>query len=134
HAVSSAPFTHHVSIRYLEVDQQGVVFNMWYLAYCDDAMTSWMNHIGLPYDEMFAGGVDAQIVHTELDWHGSAGWGDDLEVDVTSDHRGTPSSTLGSTPHGGDRPVVTASTVYVTVATDASGKRPTPPALRAALS
>jgi len=132
-AVSSRPFTHHVNVRYLEVDQQGVVFNMWYLAYFDDAMTEWMKHIGVPYDEMFTDGVDAQVVHTELDWQGSAGWGDDLEVDVTVEHVGTTSLTLQFVAHVAERPVVTASTVYVMVATDGSGKRPIPPALRAAL-
>ena len=30
-------FTHRFDVRYLEADQQGVVFNMWYLAYFDDA-------------------------------------------------------------------------------------------------
>ena len=131
--MSSAPFTHHVNVRYLEVDQQGVVFNMWYLAYFDDAMTEWMNHIGVPYDEMLAKGVDAQIVHTELDWQGSAGWGDDLEVDVSVEHVGTTSFTLQFVAHVGERPVATASTVYVMVAVDGSGKRVIPDALRAAL-
>ena len=35
------PFVHPITIRYLEVDRQGVVFNMWYLAYLDDAMTAF---------------------------------------------------------------------------------------------
>jgi acyl-CoA thioester hydrolase len=132
--VSRAPFTHHVNVRYLEVDQQGVVFNMWYLAYFDDAMTAWMAYRGLPYGEMFAAGFDVQIVHTELDWQGSAGWGDDLEVGIEVERVGTTSFTLRFVAHIGDRPVVTASTVYVVMATDASGKREIPPRLLDALS
>src|SRR5437667_12390906 len=50
------PFTHPVNVRYLEVDQQGVVFNMWYLAYFDDAMTSFLEEGGLPYVDMLAAG------------------------------------------------------------------------------
>ena len=38
----AVPFRFPVSVRYLEVDQQGVVFNMWYLAYFDDAMTAFL--------------------------------------------------------------------------------------------
>lgn len=131
--MSSAPFTHHVNVRYLEVDRQGVVFNMWYLAYFDDAMTAWMAHRGLPYDDMFAAGFDAQIVHTEVDWQGSAGWGDDLELGIDIERVGTTSFTLRFVAHVGDRPVVTASTVYVVVATDGSGKCELPPLLLAAL-
>src|SRR5450759_2790975 len=60
-------FTHRVDMRYLEVDQQGVVFNMWYLAYFDDAMTAWLAHRGVPYQQLFAAGLDVQLVHTEVD-------------------------------------------------------------------
>ena len=131
--MSRAPFTHHVNVRYLEVGQQGVVFNMWYLAYFDDAMTAWMAQRGLPYDEMVAAGFDAQIVHVELDWQGSAGWGDDLAIGIDVERVGTTSFTLRFVAHVGDRPVVTASTVYVVVATDGSGKREVPTILLAAL-
>src|SRR4051812_21453199 len=76
------PFTHPVDVRYLEVDQQGVVFNMWYLAYFDDAMTAFLREGGLPYVDMLAAGFDTQVVHTELDWLGPVGWGDPAVVDV----------------------------------------------------
>ena len=109
------------------------MFNMWYLAYFDDAMTAWMAHRGLPYDEMFAAGFDAQIVHTEVDWQGSAGWGDDLEIGIDVERVGTTSFTLRFVAHVGARPLVTASTVYVVVATDGSGKRELSPILLAAL-
>ena len=67
------PFVHPISVRYLEVDRQGVVFNMWYLAYLDDAMTAFLSEGGLPYADMLAAGYDVQVVHTELDWHGPLG-------------------------------------------------------------
>ena len=40
------PFTHPVEVRYLEADQQGVVFNMWYLAYFDDAFSGLCSTAG----------------------------------------------------------------------------------------
>ena len=76
------PFVHPVTVRYLEVDRQGVVFNMWYLAYLDDAMTAFLAEGGLPYGDMLAAGYDVQVVHTELDWHGPLGFGDPAEVRV----------------------------------------------------
>src|SRR5579871_1406878 len=88
------PFVHPVPVRYLEVDQQGVVFNMWYLAYFDDAMTAFLLAGGLPYTDMIAAGYDVQLVHTELDWGGSLGWGDVAQVRVALSRVGTTSFTL----------------------------------------
>ena len=128
------PFTHRVGIRYLEVDQQGVVFNMWYLAYFDDAMTAFLAERGVPYDELTAAGYDVQLVHTELDWQGSLRWGDEALVDVSVATLGRTSFTLQFEVHAGDgSPVATASTVYVVIALDGSGKQEVPPSLRTAL-
>jgi acyl-CoA thioester hydrolase len=33
------PYTFPVVVPYYQVDQQGVVFNMWYLAWFDEAMS-----------------------------------------------------------------------------------------------
>lgn len=126
-------FTHSVDVRYLEVDQQGVVFNMWYLAYLDDAMTAYLLAGGLPYTEMIEAGHDVQLVHTELDWAGSLGWGDRADIDVSTSRLGTTSFTLDFVVRARGRDVATARTVYVVVGTDGSGKRPVPDRLRAAL-
>ena len=133
-AAVSGPFTHRVGIRYLEVDQQGVVFNMWYLAYFDDAMTAFLEDRGVPYDELQAAGYDVQLVHTELDWQGSLRWGDEALVDVGVAALGRTSFTLQFAVHSADgTPVATASTVYVVIALDGSGKREVPPTLREVL-
>jgi acyl-CoA thioester hydrolase len=126
-------FTHSVEVRYLEVDQQGVVFNMWYLAYLDDAMTAYLLAGGLPYVEMIEAGYDVQLVHTELDWVGSLGWGDRADIEVTTSRLGTTSFTLDFAVRTAGRDVATARTAYVVVGTDGSGKRPVPERLRTAL-
>jgi acyl-CoA thioester hydrolase len=130
---STVPFTHALRVRYLEVDQQGVVFNMWYLAYLDDAMTAFLADRGLAYVDMLGAGYDVQVVHTELDWQGSLGWGDEAFIDVALARLGRTSFTLQFEVRAGERPVATASTVYVVVATDGSGKRDIPPLLLEAL-
>jgi acyl-CoA thioester hydrolase len=120
-------------VRYFEADQQGVVFNMWYLAYLDDAMTAYLLAGGLPYTEMISAGYDVQLVHTELDWVGSLGWGDRADIDVSTSRLGTTSFTLDFAVRTGERAVASAKTVYVVVGTDGSGKRPVPEPLRKAL-
>src|SRR3954451_632289 len=124
------PFTFPVDVRYFEVDQQGVVFNMWYLGWFDEAMTAWLGAGGLSYGDMVASGFDTQLVHTELDWQGAVGWGDTASVDVGLAHIGRTSFTLQFAVRVDDRVAVTASTVYVIVATDGSGKREIPAHVR----
>jgi acyl-CoA thioester hydrolase len=128
------PYEYRVNVRYLEVDQQGVVFNSWYLAYFDDAMTGFFEHRGLPYGVVMAAGHDFQVVHTELDWTGALGFGDDATVAVDVGHVGTTSFTLTFEVRRAGTPVCTGRTVYVCIATDGSGKRPLTPALREALT
>lgn len=119
---SPSPFVHPIAVRYLEVDHQGVVFNMWYLAYLDDAMTAFLLHGGLPYADMIARGFDVQLVHSEIDWKGSLTFSSSAEVAVTLARLGRTSFTLQFEVRSSGRLVATASTVYVSVRTDGSGK------------
>jgi acyl-CoA thioester hydrolase len=126
-------FRHPIDVRYLEVDQQGVVFNMWYLAYFDDAMTAFLAHGGLEYDDLTAAGFDVQLVSTTVDWRGAVGWHDDVEVAVSLARVGRTSFTLDFQVLRSGEPVVDGRTVYVVVAMDGSGKREVPQLLRDAL-
>ncbi len=120
-------------VRYLEADQQGVVFNMWYLGYFDEAMAEFLSDGGLEYPDMLASGYDVQLVHTEIDWQGSLRWPDPAEVEVRLAEARTTSFTLAFEVRTGGAVVATGRTVYVVVATDGSGKRPIPAFLRDAL-
>ena len=120
-------------VRYLETDQQGVVFNMWYLGYFDEAMAAFLEEGGLAYQDLLAAGFDAQVVHTEVDWRSSLRWPDRVDVAVALAEAGTTSFALAFEVRGPAGPVATGRTVYVVIATDGSGKRPIPEILRAAL-
>ena len=121
-------------MRYFEADQQGVVFNMWYLGYFDEAMTRFLEEGGLEYTDMLAAGYDVQLVRSEIDWPGSLRWPDEMAVDVTLERSGTTSFTLAFEVRNGpgDR-VASGRTVYVVVGTDGSGKRPIPARLAQAI-
>ncbi|WP_205712281.1 acyl-CoA thioesterase [Euzebya rosea] len=126
-------FTHPIDVRYLEVDQQGVVFNMWYLAYFDDALTAFLAHRGVPYREMMERGFDVQLVNTDITWRRGVGWGDDVGVAVSTARMGTTSFVLDFSVRVEAQECVTGRTVYVVIATDGSGKRSIPDFLREAL-
>jgi acyl-CoA thioester hydrolase len=129
----SEVFTQSVTVRYFEVDQQGVVFNMWYLAWFDDAMTGFLAHRGLDYDTLLASGCDVMLVHTEIDWRGGARWGERLDVAVSPARIGRTSFTLDFQVRRDGEAIADGRTVYVVVAPDGSGKRQIDGALRAAL-
>jgi acyl-CoA thioester hydrolase len=129
------PYEYTAAVRYYEADQQGVVFNSWYLAYFDEAMTGWLNASSLSYAQMQESGHDVQVVHTELDWTGALHWPDTVHVRVRPETVGRTSFTLGFEVSGDDGvPRVTGRTVYVCIRTDGSGKTPIPDALRAVLT
>jgi len=120
-----------VSPSYFQFDQQGVVFNMWYFGWFDDAMTQFLADAGWSYQTMIADGLDVQLVHTEADWREGVRYGESVTVDVATEKIGTTSFTLSFTVRVGSQVRSAARTVYVVVATDGSGKQPVPPKLRA---
>lgn len=129
----SEPFELAVTPRYMEVDQQGVVFNAWYLVWFDEAFTGWMRHTGLDYQGMVAAGIDVQNVHAELDYHQGVRWGDAIRVRVGVRRVGGKSFTLGYEVRRDDEVCVSGSIVYAVVATDLSGALPIPDHLRVLL-
>lgn len=129
----SEPFALELSPRYMECDQQGVVFNAWYLVWFDEAFTAWMRDVGAPYDAMLARGVDVQNVHTEIDYRAGVRWGDVVRVEVTVARIGGKSFTLGYTVRRGAEVCVEGSIVYAVIATDGSGALPIPEDLRGVL-
>jgi len=127
-------FSHPVSVRYLEVDAQGVVFNSWYLAYFDDAMTAFLKAGGLPYRTMVEAGYDVQLVRSEIDWRSGVRWQDTIEVVVATARIGRTSFALDfEVRRDGSEVTCTGRTVYVVIATDGSGKRAIPALIADAL-
>jgi acyl-CoA thioester hydrolase len=119
-------------VRYFETDQQGVVFNMWYLGYFDEAMTAFLAEGGLAYADLIAEGYDVQLVHSEIDWRAPLRFGDQAVIEVRAVRVGRSSFSLAFAIEGNAQ--VHAETTYVVVATDGSGSRPMPHVLGAALA
>lgn len=120
-------------VRYYEADQQGVVFNMWYLGYFDEAMTVYLEEGGLDYQKMLNAGFDVQLVHSEIDWKAPLRWPETADIEVSLSDAGRTSFSLSFDVKADGTEVATGRTVYVVVATDGSGKQPLPELLRTAL-
>ncbi len=128
-----AAYLHPVRVRYLEVDREGVVFNMWYLGWFDDAMSGFLADRGMPYAALLARGLDMMLVRTEVDWSGPVRFGDDTVVAVEVERVGTTSFTLSFEVRRAGAAVCSARTVYVVTDTAGTGTRAMPADLRAVL-
>lgn len=110
--VCTGGFRHSIAVRYGELDPQGVVFNAHYLAYVDDAMETWLRPVR---DEGEARGWDMMLKRCTLEWDGSVGPGDRLDIDVAVSRWGRTSWDLDFTGRCEGRPVFRARVVYVSV-------------------
>ncbi|KRE30057.1 4-hydroxybenzoyl-CoA thioesterase [Mycobacterium sp. Soil538] len=126
--------------RYAEVDQQGVVFNGHYLTWFDEACTGLLDHCGVAYPELMAGGYDFQVVHSEIDFAAPVRWRDRVRVSAACTRVGTTSFTLAFGVHrwvsgdGAEQVAVRGQNTYVVVSTEDWAKRPVPDHLRRALT
>jgi acyl-CoA thioester hydrolase len=119
--------------RYYEVDQQGVVFNMWYLGYFDEAWAAFMASLGRSYPQLLADGDDVMLVRTEVDWSQGLRFGERATIEVGVERLGRTSFTLRYDLRRDGTMICRARTVYVMVGTDGSGKKDVPPDLRAGM-
>lgn len=129
----STAYRHEIRVRYGEVDMQRHVFNAHYLTYVDEACDAWMRaRLGENYHE--SGLIDMVLKRADITWHGGAGFGEVLAVDVAARRWGRSSFDIGFEGSVGERPVFSAVVTYVAVAPGTTDPTPVPEAVRSALS
>ena len=140
-------FRYPLDVRFYEVDSWGVVFNMWYLGWCDEAMSAFMDSIGYGYATLRASGMDAVLRKAELEWLDSLQAFQQAEVAVRVEQVGTTSFRLdfdisrvgAQTPAApaetGRQPALCARVAITYVCVDIVGRKtaPIPAGLRQAL-
>jgi acyl-CoA thioester hydrolase len=127
-------FEFSLTVRYMEVDAQGVVFNAWYLTYFDEAFTAFLQSRGLGYQALLDQGLDFQLVHADIDWKAGLRFRDNAVIAVSAARVGRTSFAIDfQASRNGAELACSARIVYVVVATDGSGKREIAPGLAAAL-
>lgn len=121
-------FHHAIRVRYSEVDQQGVVFNAHYLAYCDDAFDTWLRQLAPEFEHL---GWDVMLKATAVEWHGGAGVAETIDFVLRVERWGRTSFDVAMEASVADRPVVSVRSTYVVVdrASLSPGVRPTPVAI-----
>ena len=110
-------------VRFVECDQQGVVFNAHYLVWADEASTVWWASLGLPWDEL-SSRIDPVVKASALEWSSSARWGDTVTVDAAAERLGRTSVTVRFTVRVGERVCCVVRTTYVGTSGGASAPWP----------
>ncbi|MBI2709896.1 MAG: acyl-CoA thioesterase [Actinobacteria bacterium] len=122
-------FRHSIRVRYQEVDAQKVVFNAHYLAYCDEAVSTWLGEV-YGWDGTTDDHFDWMLVKVVLEWRGSAGFRDVIDVDMGVSRWGTTSFDVRFAGSVRDRAVFDATITYVCVQPGANTKIAVPDDLR----
>jgi acyl-CoA thioester hydrolase len=131
---SDFTFVHRLRVRWAEVDRQDVVFNAHYFLYFDVAITEYWRAIGFNYPHaLVADGTDVFALKASAEFHGSAGYDDELELGCRVARIGRTSMTFVLGIYRGAQHLTSGELIYVH--TDLATRRstPWPPALRAAI-
>jgi acyl-CoA thioester hydrolase len=115
-------------IRYNECDVQGIAFNANYLVYVDETVDRWIT------DTLGEDAIDMVVKKATVEWWSPARRGETLDLVPAVTRWGNTSFDLTVTGNVGDRPVFTATLVYVHVVPGTRTPTPVPEHVRAALS
>ena len=117
-----------IRVRYNECDMQGVVFNANYLMYVDETLDRWIT------DTLGEDAIDMVVKKATVDWHSPAHRGEVLELVPRIVRWGNTSYDMVVEGSVGDRPVFTATMVYINVVPGTKTPTPVPEHVRAALA
>jgi acyl-CoA thioester hydrolase len=120
-------YSTQIRVRYNECDMQGIAFNGNYLVYVDETIDRWIT------DLIGEDAIDMVVKKATVEWESSARRGEVLELVPRVSRWGTTSFDVTVTGAVGDRPVFTATILYVNVAPGTKTPTPVPPEIREAL-
>ena len=121
-------YSTQIRVRYNECDMQGIAFNGNYLVYVDETIDRWIT------DLIGEDAIDMVVKKATVEWESSARRGELIELVPRVSRWGTTSFDVTVTGTVGDRPVFTATIVYVNVAPGTKTPTPVPAEIREALS
>ncbi len=124
-------YTADYRIRYVECDQQGVVFNAWYQTFMDDAFDCWLRQLDPSFE---SGGWEVMVKAVTIVWDTAARFGDTLTLRLGIGRWGTTSFDVEVVGSVGERHVVDGTMTYVVVDTSERRPMPVPDDLRSHLS
>jgi acyl-CoA thioester hydrolase len=75
-------FHHRLRVRFAETDAMGVVHHARYLPYLEEARVEYLRHLGHPYTEWQASGLDAPVLEVFVRYRQALRFDDVVDVHV----------------------------------------------------
>lgn len=128
-------FVYNLPVRYADTDAQGHVFFANYLTFFDEALTYYLEAVGVPYLSMEEDeGVLFVYANAQCRYFQSIRFGDPLQVHAAITRLGNSSMTTALRAMRGDVLAAEGELVSVCLGADDRQKRPLPQRLRDAVS
>ena len=77
------PFSQRIRVRFAETDAMGIVHHSRYLPYFEEARVAFLRHVGHPYDEVRAEGVEMAVLEAFVRYRKPLEFDDVFDVHVT---------------------------------------------------
>jgi len=77
---SAYDFSHRIRVRFSETDAMGIVHHSRYLPYLEEARVEYLRHIGHPYNEIRAEGVDMAVLEAGVQYRQPLKFDDVVDV------------------------------------------------------
>jgi YbgC/YbaW family acyl-CoA thioester hydrolase len=124
-------FSHHLRVRWAEVDMQKIVFNAHYLMYFDTALADYWRALALPYETtMQALQGDLYVIKASIDFHASAHIDDPLDVALKCSRIGTSSCVFTGAIFRGQEHLISGELIYVFADPATQTSKPVPAIFR----
>ena len=75
-------FSHRVRTRFAETDAMGVIHHAAYLPYLEEARVAYLRHLGHPYDEVRAEGLDLVVLEVAVQYRRALKFDEEVDVHV----------------------------------------------------
>lgn len=76
-------FGHDIRVRFVETDAMGIVHHSNYLAYFEESRVAFLQHIGHPYTEWRAAGLESPVLEAFVQYRQPLEFDDVMTVHVT---------------------------------------------------
>lgn len=76
-------FHHEIRVRFVETDAMGIVHHSNYLAYFEEARVAFLAHIGHPFTEWRADGLESPVLESFVQYRQPCRFDEELTVHLT---------------------------------------------------
>lgn len=73
-------FSHRIRVRFAETDAMGIVHHSRYLPYLEEARVAYLRHLGHPYQENQAAGIDFAVLEAYVQYRSPLRFDDEVDV------------------------------------------------------